>query len=293
MKKINILNIFFVLVFLFQFSFFINECYAGERKAITNNSLKETTNNLGGVILSDGKYAKEIPVFVFHRIVNDELYEERYTSNKWVHSVSDFEERMKMLSDRGYTTIGLDEFYCWYQGKCEFPEKTAMITIDDGDIDLYYEVLPILKKYDLKAVSFLIGDTIEDYSDEYNPEIPDVYMSRELIAKSLKEYPNLEFASHTYGLHHKDKNGKEYAFVKTKEEMEIDFAKEEYDFKYLAYPFGAYTDEMIEVVKENGYRLAFAFRYPNYATREDNPYEVSRIRIEATMDLYEFEKWLK
>lgn len=287
-KKIFLLIVFIVLVSVFtrvSLSYFSKPSV--EEVEIKEFKDGETLEN------QQQENASEIPIFVFHRIVNDDLYNAKYKNNKWVHSVSDFEERMKMLYDRGYKTISLDEFYCWYREECQFPEKTAMVTIDDGDIDLYYEVLPILKKYDLKAVSFIIGDTVTEISGEYNPEISGVFMSKQLMENTNSIYPNLEFASHTYGLHHKDSSGKEFAIVKSKEYMLEDFKKEEFDFDYLAYPYGAYNQDTIEAVKESGYKLAFAFRYPNYATRNDDPFEISRIRIEGTMGIYEFEKWLK
>ena len=35
-----------------------------------------------------------------------------------------------------------------------------MITIDDGDVETYYEMMPILKKYNLKATYFVIGEKV-------------------------------------------------------------------------------------------------------------------------------------
>ena len=43
-----------------------------------------------------------------------------------------------------------------------------MITFDDGQYEDYYLVYPIIKRYNMKSISFLIGNNIANITNEYN-----------------------------------------------------------------------------------------------------------------------------
>lgn len=245
--------------------------------------------------LKENKIAHQIPILTFHRIVPDEIKKEKYLDNEWVASAETFEAQMKYLYDNGYVTISMDEFYSWYKGECELTKKTVMITLDDGELEDYYIVLPILKKYNLKATSFIVGKRTEEQDSEYEP-YKRKFITKELISKTEIEYPNLQYESHTYDMHSVDSNGKRRLENYTKEQITEDFEKNsEFKFKYLAYPYGWYKEEIIEVLKEKGYRLAFTFTgegKEGYATRDSSQYEIPRIKINGYSDVEYLKKWL-
>lgn len=246
--------------------------------------------------LKEKRIADRIPVLTFHRIVPDEIKKEKYFDNEWVASAKTFEEQMKYLYDHGYKTISMDEFYSWYKGECEFPKKTVMITLDDGELEDYYIVLPILKKYNLKATSFIVGKRTEEQNSEYEP-YKRKFITNELISKTKIEYPNLQYESHTYDMHTVDSNGRRRLYNYSKEQMIGDFEKNnKFGFKYLAYPYGHYNECIIEVLKEKDYRLAFTFPIfgkEECATRENSQYEIPRIKINGFSDVDDLKKWLE
>ena len=45
------------------------------------------------------------------------------------------------------------------EGK-ELPDKPIVLTFDDGYIDNYEDVLPILESYDMQATIFMISDAV-------------------------------------------------------------------------------------------------------------------------------------
>ena len=47
-------------------------------------------------------------------------------------------------------------------GKKEMPKKPVLITIDDGHWDVATSILPILKKYNVKATAYVITGFIND-----------------------------------------------------------------------------------------------------------------------------------
>ena len=98
----------------------------------------------------------------FHRLVPDDLKRKVYPNNKYIGSIKVFEEMMKYIFNNGYKTLSSEEFYKWLIGKVEYDKKTLLITIDDGNYEDYYLVYPIIKKYNLKATSFVVGSRIKE-----------------------------------------------------------------------------------------------------------------------------------
>lgn len=236
--------------------------------------------------------ADKIPVFTFHRIVSDKLKNEKFKTNEWAASIDVFDRQMKYLYDNGYKTISMDEFYCWYKKKCEFPKKTVMITFDDGNADDYYLVIPVLRKYNFKATTFVVGSRTLDIEEKpYNENVRS-FITKELMTKTKKIYPNLQYQSHTWDLHEVDSNGKERVLNKTEEEIAEDFENNKsFGFKYLAYPYGVYNEKIIRQLKKYNYRLAFTFRVHKFATRKSKQYEIPRIKINGYSDVEEIKEW--
>lgn len=233
----------------------------------------------------------KVIVFAYHKIVPTEIKEKYFKDDPWIDTVERFEQQMKYLNDLGYKTISMDEYELWYEGKKELPLRTAMITIDDGDLSVYYEILPILKKYNMKATYFMIGEHVSNIKEEYEPNKKQ-FLDVSLIEKIKKEYPNLEIQSHSYGMHNRNDN-KAYVVSMTKEEIEDDFLyMHQFDTDIYCYPYGVHTNEILEVLKEEGYRFAFKLEKSELSTRNDNRYLINRIGINYDTSFSTFKKWV-
>jgi len=149
---------------------------------------------------SKEKYTSRIPIFTFHRLVPDDIKNIYYKGKEFVGSIKIFEEMIKYLYDNGYKTLSSNELYKWYIGESEFTKKTVMITIDDGHYEDYYLVYPIIKKYNFKAISFVIGSKINNKTASYN-KYTDSYIGIDVINKVREEYPFFEFQSHSFNMH--------------------------------------------------------------------------------------------
>ena len=243
------------------------------------------------------KYADKIPILTFHRIVTDKNKKEKYPKDQWTASISDFEKQMKYLHDNKYRTISVTEFENWYNGKIELPKKTAMITFDDGDYEIYYLVLPVLKKYNIKATDFIIGSFTNNFTMKLQDE-GRYRIGRDLINKVAYEYPNLKFESHTYNLHYRDINMKPIAYSKTYDEFMDDFASNKnmnFNFNYIAYPFGVATFDFLKAAEDSGMRLGFEFGAKGYrcATRSDGKYTIPRVKINGQITYNQYVKKMK
>lgn len=81
----------------------------------------------------------DIPVFCYHFI-----------------SAAEFEAHLQHLQRNGYATLSADEFYDARQNETSAFSRSAVLTFDDGDKGFYDVVFPLLKKYRMKAVVFII-----------------------------------------------------------------------------------------------------------------------------------------
>ena len=235
---------------------------------------------------AEERVAERIPVLAYHKIVPSD---HEFTSSLLI-SEDTFDKQMKYLHDHGYTTITPDELSDWYDGK-DLPEKSVMITFDDGYYGTYYLAYPIIKKYDQAATVFCIGHHIEETTHEWEPDADEDYrIGADVIESMRTEYPRFCFESHTYDMHQKV-NGKHPVDVYTYDQMKEDVDKmEKYGFRYLAYPWGDYNDTIKKVLADSGYKLAFDYNPFYYATRNDDRYAVNRIKISGKMKMKKFKK---
>ena len=238
----------------------------------------------------DSENPTKIPVLTYHKIVPAG----REFKSGLLIAADTFDNEMKYLHDNGYTTLTMDEFYAWYTGKAEVPAKSVVITFDDGYYGTYYLAYPIIKKYDQAATVFCIGHHINDTTDEWDENAKeDHYIGFDVIEKLRSEYPRFSFESHTFDMHRKV-DGKHPVDVFTKKQMIEDLDKNAaFGFRYLAYPWGDHNETIREVLADNGYNMAFAYKPSQYATRDDDQYAVNRIKISGKMKMKKFKKIVK
>lgn len=240
----------------------------------------------------DVKNADRIPVITFHRLVPEKVKNTKYKDNVWVGSIDTFESMMKYIYENDYKTLSSDELYDWINKKIELPKKSVMITFDDGFYEDYYLVYPILKKYKLKATTFVVGSRIKEYTEAYK-ENNTAFIGLDKINEIRKDYSNFEIQSHSYDLHYYNKNGKHAIKSKSKEELEKDIINnEKYEFNVMAYPFGDYNETIEKLLEKHNYKMAFKFSPSGYVTKDSDIYAIPRIKIDGTKTLNDLKKWL-
>lgn len=271
-----------IIIICFQIIYFLN----------IPKSKPHNINHLNDIYIINNE--NRIPIFAYHRIVPKKSKEEYFKNDQWVQSVDDFEKQMKFLSDNNFKTISMDQFYCWYKGDCIFDTKTVMITIDDGNSEDYYFIYPILKKYNLKATSFVVGSRIKSEEiKEYNPDKRS-FLTKEMIEEIESGYPNFDIQSHTYNMHTKGKNNKGIMLSMAKSKIKNDFdLNGKGNYKYIASPYGEFNNAFIEEAKEHGYNMAFTFGPYDYAKKTDPQYAIPRIKMNGSSTVELMMSYLK
>jgi len=139
----------------------------------------------------------------------------------------------------------------------------------------------------MKAVIFYVGSYINNDNKEWNSN-PNEFMSFQNIEDSKKEYPNIEFASHSYDLH---KNGDVENMSYDELIGDIQKYKNINDSKYFAYPFGHYNEKIITALKVEGYKMAFTFgpdKEHRKSSQNDDNYKIPRLNISNDMSDIKF-----
>lgn len=237
------------------------------------------------------------------------------------HTVNDkvnFEKQLKYIS-RHFNVISAKDFKQYLAGNIGFPKNTVLITFDDGDRSVLENGLPLLTKYKLPAVLFIITDLIDTckpfwwyeieklvdkskvwevknisnanrlaYLDKIRRSNDKQVFQNQLTTQELKlmHSNNITISNHSHTQSMFDKS--------TKEELELEMNKSksflthnEFDHELFAYPNGNYEIIAEEVLKKNSIKFAFLFDHL-INEKSINPLRISRIRVNREDDLNEF-----
>jgi peptidoglycan/xylan/chitin deacetylase (PgdA/CDA1 family)/glycosyltransferase involved in cell wall biosynthesis len=167
-----------------------------------------------------------------------------------------FERQIAWLARHGYSTIRPDQWYAWLVEGKPLPEKPILIAFDDGHADVAKYALPILQRYGLTAVVFVVTRMIGGVS-EWDA-------TRGLTARPLMSACQIlewrdrgfEFGSHSRT--HPNLTGL------TRAALEHEIEGSRYDLGKLlgdrvlsfAYPYGRFNEAVSQVVAQS-YALAF------------------------------------
>lgn len=112
-----------------------------------------------------------------------------------------------------------------------------------------------------------------------------------MIEDAIYQYDGLEFHSHSHNLHHYSEDGKAYVNIVDKKTLRDDIIKSKniLNTNILAYPFGTCNNDIIDVLEEEKYIMAFTYKSPFYrATKKDNIYAIPRISINRNVSFVRF-----
>jgi len=226
-----------------------------------------------------------------------------------------FEKCVNYLSSR-YNIISLETFInaLYKKDETEIPERSLIITFDDGHKG-NFQLLPQIKKYNIPVTIFLCSQIIDTKRHYWfkNKNITDKEALKKIRNKerleimkrwgfdesenckerqalSLKEINEMrkyvDFQSHTR-FHPcitkcSPKRSKD-EIIGSKKDIESMIGKE---ITSIAYPNGDYSDEIIEICKENNYKSGITVD-KGYNTIKSNPFKLKRFSVNDTGDVNE------
>lgn len=219
---------------------------------IRRSPLRIWLRYMGAVCLPPRSVNGGLRVLTYHRIRPD--------AND-LRSISPqlFRRHLEILK-ANWNVISLDEVLAAARGEKPLPERSVLITFDDGYADLYRYAFPLLQEFGFKAVIFMlaryVGRVGRTYSEANYPEAP--FLSIAQLREMSQE--DIEIGSH--GLWHvplvhlPPKEAEE----EVKESKRILSDLLGFEIRAFSYPWGRAGDfrkEHVAMVEDAGYEIAF------------------------------------
>lgn len=213
------------------------------------------------MLVGEPAFAGHATILLYHRFGDD-----RYPTTSV--SIKDFYRQMKYLKNNDYRVISLSELIGLLEQGREVPDKTVVITIDDG-YKSTIKAFEILREFGYPFTLFLYMEAVGRYPD---------FLSLEDL-RNMVDYGKVEFGNHSYshGAFGFDVDLKR--FLEDLEESESRFVKI-FGRKptVYAFPYGFYNPALIEVLRQRGYRAVFT-QDPGNVDESSDPFKLNRQAI--------------
>ena len=189
------------------------------------------------------------------------------------------EEELQYLVDEGYYFPTWDEVRAYVDGEIDLPEKSVCLTFDDGKKIFEENGVPLIEEYDVRATAFIIGTYRGDH-----------------WAEKKKEYKHLWLGSHSYDMHRAGGQiGHGGIFTAMSHDDALADLLQSIDQigsdGAFAYPYGDYTDQCVQVVRDAGFLCAFTTEYGRVYPGMD-PAKLPRMRVSGSPTLEMFKALL-
>jgi peptidoglycan/xylan/chitin deacetylase (PgdA/CDA1 family) len=240
--------------------------------------------------------AKALPVLMYHHVTpNDGLV---------TVSPATFRQQMAWLAEHGYRGIGCVDLERFLAGEA-LPDKSVLITFDDGYLDNYVHAHPILQEFGLHGVIFLITGLIGEESQPRRhagmgndlPACPNHRDAKALIdagraddvmlrwseVEAMQAAGSFEFHSHT-DTHTRwdkviaDRAERRAALAADLAASRAALAARCGDSPHLCWPQGYYDEDYKRVARNAGFRYLYTVR-KGINTPRTPPDEIGRIVV--------------
>ena len=202
-------------------------------------------------------------------------------------STAKFRKQMEAIRQLGISVISLQDFIAWKNGEKDIPEKSVLITLDDGWKSVYTDAFPILREFGYPFTLYLYKNYVDGGGKALTTS-----MIKEMIAAGATI--GSHSVSHPYPATVKGfrKKGPEAYDAYLRKELGESKRFLESKFKVpattYAFPGGFYTEEMLPLCEEFGYTHMFTV-LPGKITRSADNRTLPRYMILGNYDkIFEF-----
>ncbi len=210
-----------------------------------------------------------VPVLSYHNFSSGP------STNKLTVSAKDFRAQLGYLKDNGFHVITVDQLLEFIDFG-QVPEKSVLISIDDGWISSYQIAYPLLKEYTANATLFVPTDFIKSGSsramswEQLNEMVSDNTIDIQCHTKSHRDLSTINhgesFADYIRDVNHDVTDSKQVIFEKLGKQVTA-----------LAYPFGNTNPLVMALLGLHGYKAAFT------VNRKGNPAYIQGLKLNRSM----------
>jgi peptidoglycan/xylan/chitin deacetylase (PgdA/CDA1 family) len=209
------------------------------------------------------------PILLYHHIAEPVRGAERYYI-----SPATFEQQIKSLHDWGYTSIKLSTLAGVLTQGGELPPRPVVISFDDGNLNVYQNAFPILKKYGFTGTLFIVANRLA---------------SKNFISsQQLKEMVAAGWEIGSHGMTHADLKANPGLIVTEAEKSRTTLTDAlQTQVNVFAYPYGLSNILTQEKMSSYGYLAAVGLG-GSYRHDPKAVFNLSRIEIQNSFDLAKF-----
>ena len=251
---------------------------AEETKDAEQTAKNRETQTADNTATEENHKTNGLAICMYHYVYDkDNPPKDKLNSN--FIEVHALEEELQYLTENNYYFPTWEEVEKFVSGDYLLPEKSVVLTFDDGAYSFLNLGVPLFEKYKVPVTSFLIGNIDGEKK----------------VKKYASEY--MTFQSHSYNMHRGGGNiGHGGIFpVMSHDDAVADLQKSIEiggNSDAVAYPYGDYNDSCVQAVKDAGFKCAVTTEYER-AKPGDNPLLLPRVRMSMGQSLESFKKLVK
>lgn len=223
------------------------------------------------------------------------------------------ESQLKYMKDQGYHFVSLDEYIRYTKGEIQLPEKSVMVTFDDGYRSFYTKVYPLLKKYQIPGMLAIVSSWTNH--EEKPNDVRDTASWDEL--REMEAGGLVTVVSHTHAMHKQQeinpqgsRNGVvgSHLYVNGHYETDAEYVsrvKNDIDevqrlfqeklghkCRAMVWPYGIYTKEAVDIARASGMEATFLLEGGVNEPGENSRLYAKRMIMESNFDVQRLKKLL-
>ena len=209
-----------------------------------------------------------VPVLLYHQIAVAP------SENPYYTTPDNFEAQMGLLYSEGYTTISTEMFVHAIKDGLQLPEKSVILTFDDGNISVITTAFPIMQKYNFTGVAYIVYKYLGAGGSMDADQV-----------KTLAEN-GWEIGSHSFThadlIDHQERLGTEIVTSRVMLERKLGVP-----VLTFAYPYGRFNSSAVDLVKRAGYIAAFGVEN-NQKPEINGLFYLNRLVVKGEYDIEQF-----
>lgn len=185
--------------------------------------------------------AQSAVILLYHHVAED-------TPPSTSISPANFDAHLAYLRDNDFNVIALDRMIDSLRSGQSLPEKSIVITFDDGYSSIFDVAFPMLQTYGYPFTLFLSTEPIDDGLSNYMTwdQVRQMSAADVIIANHMVDHPYMlevgEDESHSRWLARLSEN-----LLKAEQRIEAQTGQ---SHRYLAYPYGEYNPAIKSLLEE-------------------------------------------
>lgn len=239
------------------------------------------SRNPGGVTFEG---AQAVTVLCYHRFGSG--------TSKMVVSPAQFEAQLEWLSKNRYQVLTLDQLAAFLAGRRAVPQRSVVITIDDGYESVYRHAYPALKKYGFTATLFVYSDFVGSRDALSWVQLQDMAQSRVIdIQAHSKTHRNLieRLAGESDAAYRQNIDSE---IKQPRVALERQLAASGVRVRHFAFPFGDANEPVLQSLQQHDYTLGLTVNAGGNAHFAD-PLMLRRTMIYGDHSLEDFKSKLQ